>query len=133
MLLETIAWLTVEVKHSDYPTQSRRLTLFHNRLKEATKDLHPIARANAGQARMVGKWLVQVIANISYHLIFRCSTCCYQNCANRRVIFHGFTRLRLQERLGNVPHRYHTRNLVDRPSPYSVIGYVSFTQHGLIL
>src|SRR5271167_1707605 len=49
------------------PHQSRRLTLFHNRLKEATKDLHPIARANAGQARMVGKWLVQVIAKVPPH------------------------------------------------------------------
>ena len=48
MLLETIAWLTVEVKHSDYPTQSRRLTLFHNRLKEATKDLHTHSACECG-------------------------------------------------------------------------------------
>lgn len=49
------------------------------------------------------------------------------------VIFHGLTRLRLQKRLGNVPHRYHTHYLVDRPSLYFVIGYIFLTLYKLIL
>ncbi len=53
--------------------------------------------------------------------------------ANRPVISHGLTRLRLQKRLSNVPHRYHTRNLVDRPSLYSVIGYIFLILYEMIL
>jgi hypothetical protein len=35
--------------------------VLHNLVKEASEDLNPIARAYLRQARMVGKWLVQVI------------------------------------------------------------------------
>jgi hypothetical protein len=40
------------------------LALLHNGLKEATKDLKAIARADLRQTGMIGKWLVQIISKI---------------------------------------------------------------------
>ncbi len=43
------------------PDQSCLLALIDNGLKETTKDLHPIARTDTGEAGMVGKRLAKVI------------------------------------------------------------------------
>ena len=43
------------------------VTLLDNGFKEATKDLNSIARANLRQARMIGEWLIQIIAKIPPH------------------------------------------------------------------
>ena len=44
------------------PDQTRLLALIDNGLEEATKQLHTIAAANAREARMIGEWLIQVVA-----------------------------------------------------------------------
>src|SRR6266567_4442118 len=49
------------------PDQSGLLTLLHNRLKEAAKDVDPIALTNARETGMVGQGLVQIVANIPPH------------------------------------------------------------------
>ncbi len=49
------------------PHESRRLTLLHNLVKEAAKDIDPIALTNTGQTGMVGQRLAQVIAPVPQH------------------------------------------------------------------
>jgi hypothetical protein len=49
------------------PNQSGLLTLVDDGLEEATEHLHAIARANARQAGMIGKWLIQIVAHIPTH------------------------------------------------------------------
>src|SRR5258708_13965468 len=49
------------------PHQSCLLALLHNLVKEAAKDLHPVASANTRETRMVGKRLAEVIAKVPHH------------------------------------------------------------------
>src|ERR1700730_8080927 len=46
------------------PHQPGGLTLLHNLLKEAAKDLHPVALTETRETGMVGQRLAQVIAQV---------------------------------------------------------------------
>src|SRR5947207_12536339 len=46
------------------PHESRRLTLLHYLLKEATKALNTIALTDACETGMVRQWLIQIVAKI---------------------------------------------------------------------
>src|SRR6266567_326838 len=49
------------------PDQPWRLSLLHNWLKEAAKDVNPIALTDTRQTGMVGKRLAEVIAKVPHH------------------------------------------------------------------
>src|SRR6266571_9107328 len=55
------------------PHQSCLLALLHNLLKEAAKDIDPVALTDAGQAGMIGKRLTQIVPHKPAHAQ---SICC---------------------------------------------------------